>query len=124
MAPLNQRTMVRWSAFGVQYGGQRGGLATNQWLEGAMESSSSFGYWLRRQRKALDLTQTELASRVGCAVDTIKKIEADARRPSRQLAERLALVLQILPEAQPRFLQAARGERSPDQLALATQPAE
>lgn len=48
-----------------------------------MESSSSFGYWLRRRRKALDLTQDELARLAGCALDTIKKIEADARRPSR-----------------------------------------
>ena len=48
----------------------------------------SFGHWLQRRRKALDLTQEELARRVGCAAETLRKIEADARRPSRQIAER------------------------------------
>ena len=32
-----------------------------------MERTASFGYWLRRRRKALDLTQDELAHQVGCA---------------------------------------------------------
>ncbi|HEX9371760.1 MAG TPA: helix-turn-helix transcriptional regulator, partial [Roseiflexaceae bacterium] len=50
-----------------------------------MDRNHSFGYWLQRRRKALDLTQAELAQQVGCAVTTIKKIEADERRPSRQL---------------------------------------
>jgi isochorismatase family protein len=31
-----------------------------------VEPISSFGYWLRRRRKALDLTQDELARQVGC----------------------------------------------------------
>ncbi len=55
-----------------------------------MEPTVSFGYWLRRRRKALDLTQAELAQCVGCATGTIKHIEADERRPSRQMAARLA----------------------------------
>ncbi|HET9224445.1 MAG TPA: helix-turn-helix transcriptional regulator, partial [Roseiflexaceae bacterium] len=46
-----------------------------------MSDTVSFGYWVRRRRKALDLTQAELAQRVGCAMVTIKKIEADERRP-------------------------------------------
>ena len=28
-----------------------------------MDDNTSFGYWVRRQRKALDLTQAELARR-------------------------------------------------------------
>ena len=48
------------------------------------------GYWVRRQRKALDLTQTALAEQVGCALVTVKKIERDERRPSRGMAELLA----------------------------------
>jgi transcriptional regulator with XRE-family HTH domain len=48
-----------------------------------METKSPFGYWIRRQRKALDLTQQDLADRVGCSLTAIKKIEADERRPSR-----------------------------------------
>ncbi len=54
-----------------------------------MDRTHSFGYWLRRRRKALDLTQADLAQQVSCSVDLIQKIEADARRPSRQLAEQL-----------------------------------
>ncbi|HEY2979444.1 MAG TPA: adenylate/guanylate cyclase domain-containing protein [Burkholderiaceae bacterium] len=89
-----------------------------------MDTSPSFGYWLRRRRKALDLTQADLAQRVGCVVTTIKKIEADARRPSKQLAERLADCLAIPPDERVAFLQAARAELAPDHLRLATQPIE
>jgi predicted ATPase/class 3 adenylate cyclase len=87
-----------------------------------MEQTHSFGYWLRRRRKALDLTQEQLAQQVGCVVTTIKKIEADARRPSKQLAERLAEVLRIAAEERAAFVQAARAERTVDQLDLAAQP--
>jgi len=85
-----------------------------------MEPTTSFGYWLRRRRKALDLTQAELAMRVGCVVTTIKKLEADERRPSKQLAERLADHLGISSEERVAFLKAAlrvgarpAGARSP-----------
>ncbi|MCB0160729.1 MAG: helix-turn-helix transcriptional regulator, partial [Caldilineaceae bacterium] len=47
------------------------------------ESTASFGYWVRRQRLALDMTQADLARAVGCATVTISKIERDERRPSR-----------------------------------------
>ena len=62
-----------------------------------MERTHSFGYWLRRRRKALDLTQAELAQRASCSLELIQKIEADARRPSRQMAEKLADVLGVDP---------------------------
>ncbi|GIV96548.1 MAG: hypothetical protein KatS3mg057_1205 [Herpetosiphonaceae bacterium] len=87
-----------------------------------MLDTISFGYWLRRRRKALDLTQAALAQQVGCAVDTIKKIETDVRRPSQQLAERLADCLQVPPEERAVFLQAARAERSTYRLSVSTQP--
>ena len=45
-----------------------------------MDESASFGAWLQRRRKALDLTQAELAERVGCALGTIRHIEQDERR--------------------------------------------
>ena len=45
-----------------------------------MEPINSFGYWLRRRRKALDLTQDALARQAGCAPGTLKKIESDERR--------------------------------------------
>lgn len=84
-----------------------------------METTVSFGYWIRRQRKALDLTQQVLADRVGCSVAAIKKIEQDERRPSRQIAERMAQVLGIASDRREIFLEVARGLRSVDQLPLA-----
>jgi predicted ATPase/transcriptional regulator with XRE-family HTH domain len=82
-----------------------------------MDGNASFGYWVRRQRKALDLTQAELARRVGCAEGTIRMIEADARRPSRQIAARLADQLAIVPPDRTTFIRAARAELSADRLA-------
>lgn len=55
-----------------------------------MGAKSSFGQWVKQRRKALDMTQEELARRVGCAVITILKVEAGQRRPSTQIAELLA----------------------------------
>lgn len=89
-----------------------------------MERTHSFGYWLRRQRKALDLTQAELARRVSCSPDLIQKIEADARRPSRRLAEQLAELFGLEPGARAAFIQAARAQQSVEQLALPAQPSE
>lgn len=59
----------------------------------------SFGRFIRKRRRELDLTQEELARRVGCAAITVRKIEAEDARPSVQIAERLAMALAIpLPE--------------------------
>ena len=77
----------------------------------------SFGTWVRRRRKTLDLTQATLAQRVGCAEVTIRKLEADAFRPSREFADRLALCLDIPIDQRDLFVQVARAERSVDQLA-------
>jgi predicted ATPase/DNA-binding XRE family transcriptional regulator len=89
----------------------------NSAKEEDVEGSTSFGYWLRRRRKALDLTQDDLARCAGCVVGTIKSIEADARRPSRQLAERLAMCLALAAEERELFLKSARAELSADRLA-------
>lgn len=75
-----------------------------------MENSASFGDWLRRRRKALDLTQDALAEQVGCSVGLIRKIEGDERRPSRQIAELLAAVLQIPTGERDKFLKVARAQ--------------
>ena len=75
-----------------------------------MDDIVSFGYWVRRRRKALDLTRAALAQRVGCAEVTIKKIELDERRPSRQMAELLAIHLAIPGAEQDTFFRMARGE--------------
>jgi predicted ATPase/class 3 adenylate cyclase/DNA-binding XRE family transcriptional regulator len=74
-----------------------------------MDEISSFGVWLRRARKASDLTQAELAQRVGCAEGTIRNLEADALRPSKQLAARLAAQLGLPPDAQADVIAFARG---------------
>jgi len=55
-----------------------------------MSTEETFGQWLKQRRKALDLTQQELAQRVGCATITVQKIEANERRPSKQVAALLA----------------------------------
>ncbi|HEX9374333.1 MAG TPA: adenylate/guanylate cyclase domain-containing protein, partial [Roseiflexaceae bacterium] len=89
-----------------------------------MESSASFGYWLRRRRKALDLTQDALARQVGCAAITIRKIEADELRPSAQVVERLAECLALPADERAAFIKAARAELAVDRLALTTQPVE
>ena len=70
----------------------------------------SFGDWLRRRRRALDFTQEELASQVGCAAVTLRKLEAEERRPSKQVADRLADVLQVAAEDRAVFLRFARGD--------------
>lgn len=51
-----------------------------------MDEQLAFGQWLKRRRKALDLTQAELARRAGCAAGTIRQLEAGELRPSKQLA--------------------------------------
>ncbi|GAB4423854.1 MAG: hypothetical protein OHK0015_01910 [Chloroflexi bacterium OHK40] len=71
---------------------------------------ASFGRWLIRRRQSLHLQRTELAARIGCAVITLRKIEEDERRPSRQVAELLANQLAIPAEERETFVRAARGE--------------
>jgi len=86
------------------------------------DRTTSFGYWLKRRRKALDLTQEQLAQGVACSHFAIRKIEADERRPSRRLAERLADRLAIPPHERDAFLEAARALRSATSLALDKTP--
>jgi predicted ATPase/transcriptional regulator with XRE-family HTH domain len=82
------------------------------------EDYPSFGYWLQRRRKALDLTQAGLARRTGCSAATIRKIEADERKPSLQLAELLAEQLQLPGGQYDAFVQFARGVEVSSQTGL------
>jgi predicted ATPase/DNA-binding XRE family transcriptional regulator len=75
-----------------------------------MEHDASFGFWLARRRRSLRLQRTELAARLGCAVVTLRKIESDERRPSRQIAELLAAQLAIPAQEREIFVRVARGE--------------
>jgi predicted ATPase/DNA-binding XRE family transcriptional regulator len=78
-----------------------------------MNDTISFGEWVKHRRKVLDLTQAQLAQRVGCALITLKKIERDERRPSQEMAELLAEHLAVpQPERAP-FLSMARGQFVP-----------
>jgi predicted ATPase len=81
-----------------------------------MDRDASFGHWLALRRKALRLSRVELAQRVGCAAVTLRKIEADERRPSRQIAERLLEHLALAPRDRATFISAARGELCVDRL--------
>ncbi len=46
----------------------------------------TFGKWLRQQRRTLDLTQEAFADQIGCARITLRRIESDALKPSKELA--------------------------------------
>jgi predicted ATPase/transcriptional regulator with XRE-family HTH domain len=83
---------------------------------------TSFGNWVRRRRKGLDLTQDELARRVGCSSSLIFKIETDERRPSRQIAELLAEQLEIPSDQRSLFLKVARQDLSALRLDLPELP--
>src|SRR5262245_4676474 len=84
--------------------------------ETATEEAASFGAWVRRRRRALDLTQARLGELSACTESTVRKIEADERRPSRRTAERLARVLRIPEDERLRFVEAARGAQRTDHL--------
>ncbi len=75
----------------------------------AAKHPATFGAWVRTRRRQLDLTQSGLGKRAGCSEAAIRKIEADERKPSRQLAELLAIVLEIPAAEKESFLQFARG---------------
>ncbi len=73
-----------------------------------MKSDNVFGQAVRQQRRLLDLTQEELARRVGCAPVTLRKVEYGDLRPSQQIAERLAMALAIPLDERAEFVRQAR----------------
>jgi predicted ATPase/transcriptional regulator with XRE-family HTH domain len=80
------------------------------------DETYSFGEWLKGRRTQMRLTQRELASRTHCSVAMLKKIEADERRPSPELAALLAAALHLPEQDHARFVAAARGEQAVDGL--------
>ena len=73
-----------------------------------MSVELTFGQWLKQRRRQLDLTQDELAQQIGCSVATVRKIEQDERRPSKQLTELMTTALKIPPAQQSAFITFAR----------------
>jgi predicted ATPase/transcriptional regulator with XRE-family HTH domain len=73
-----------------------------------MDGAPSFAEWLRRRRKAFDLTQAALARKVQYSTSTIRKLEAGDTRPSHEIAERLAVALEVPPAERAAFLRFAR----------------
>lgn len=70
--------------------------------------AATFGAWLKTTRRARDLTQRELAGRLGCAEITIRKIEGDQLRPSKRLVELLLEQLQVPQGEQEALMELAR----------------
>lgn len=71
-----------------------------------------FGEWLKRQRKASGWTQGQLADKVDCSTIAIRKFEAEERRPSLQIIERLAHIFHIPADEAAAFVRFARGDWS------------
>ena len=87
-----------------------------------MNTEVTFGQIVKTRRRALGLTQEELARRVGCASVTLRKIEYDDLRPSVQIAERLAMALNVPLEERIAFVRLARSERVQFMEPLSTPP--
>lgn len=83
-----------------------------------MEENFSFGYWLRRQRLARDLRQDDLARQLGIATVSMRKLEADERRPSLQLIGRVADVFGLSDSERATLQRVARADLSPAALPL------
>ncbi len=86
-----------------------------------MSAELSFGEWLKRRRRGLGLTQVELGRRIGYSGETVRKVEAEEFKPSRDMAEALAAALDIPPDDRPRFVRFARGEGTNEAQCLDTE---
>src|SRR5262245_13164941 len=74
----------------------------------------TFGGWLKQWRKELGITQEDLAERINCSLGALRKLEADERRPSGQLASLIAGYLRIPPAEHEAFITFARtGQGAP-----------
>lgn len=82
--------------------------------------NQSFGQTVKKYRNQLNLTQDELAERASCATITIRRIESNTLRPSRQLAELLAEVLAIPPDKKEYFINLARANADSNDFAEET----
>jgi predicted ATPase/Tfp pilus assembly protein PilF/DNA-binding XRE family transcriptional regulator len=74
-----------------------------------MQEEISFGTWLRKQRRAWDLTRQAFADQVGCAEVTLRRIEAGTLKPSKELATILLEKLGIPETERTQWISFARG---------------
>ncbi len=86
--------------------------------EELVDAELSFGRWLKVCRVARRVTQAELAKRTGYATVTIRKLESDDLRPSRQIAAKIGAQLELDPEACSDLIRYAQGEARFDELRL------
>ncbi|MBI5566383.1 MAG: tetratricopeptide repeat protein [Chloroflexi bacterium] len=77
-----------------------------------MTEIDPFATWLKRRRKALDLTREALAKHAHCSASTIRRLEAGDLRASVQLAESLAAALNIPIDQRGDFVRFVRGDHS------------
>ncbi len=80
------------------------------------DSTEIFGAWLRQQRTDLKLTREQFADQVSCSVALLRKIEDGERRPSTQIAELIAHILNIPAADRVTFVRVARGELNLERL--------
>ncbi|HEU5011274.1 MAG TPA: helix-turn-helix domain-containing protein [Roseiflexaceae bacterium] len=76
------------------------------------EVLTTLGERIRAGRVALGLTQAALAAQVGCSSEMLRKFEADAKRPSLAVVERLADCFGMVGAERVSFLAAGGNERS------------
>lgn len=74
-----------------------------------MKKETSFGKWLYNRRRALDLTRKALAGQVGCAEVTLRRIENDTLKPSKELALILLEKIGVPEHERSLWIQFARG---------------
>ncbi len=88
-----------------------------------MKEPQTLGRWLKKLRAEQDLTQEMLAEQVGCSLVTLRSFEIGSRRPSREMAERIADTLQVPTEQRAEFLRLARQPLETHHDAPSEQPA-
>jgi DNA-binding XRE family transcriptional regulator len=74
---------------------------------------STFGVWLKAHRRLLGLTQDEFGKLVFCAAITLRKIESDQLRPSRELALSIVDKIGVAPEERELIVRWARNQHEP-----------
>ena len=75
-----------------------------------MTEHPSFGEWLRKQRRALDLSRQQLADQAGCAEITLRRIEGGTLKPSKELAAILLEKVGIPQDNLDQWVRFARGQ--------------